>query len=88
MASKRKPLFATDQHEPAMKNFKFAALAAALLLQSLASAANAPAHDAALNAEQHTFLRVEDNRDHFPLADINDSHRGDCDPEDDCPRPN
>lgn len=71
-----------------MKNFKFAALAAALLLQSLASADNAPSHQVALNADRHTLLRVADNRDYFPLADLNDMHRDDCDPQDDCPRPN
>jgi hypothetical protein len=78
-----------------MKNIKFAALAAALLLQSLACADNAPSHNAvsrnvgsvSLDGVRHTALRVEDNRDYFPLADISDSYREECDPEDDCPRP-
>jgi hypothetical protein len=78
-----------------MTKFKFAALAAALLLQSLASAANAPSRAAvpgnsgsvSLNSERHGLARADESGDYFPLPDINDAHGTDCDPEDDCPRP-
>jgi len=78
-----------------MTRFKFAALTAALLLQSLASAANAPSHAAvpgnsgslSLNGERHSLARADDSGDYFPLPDINDAHGTECNPEDDCPQP-
>lgn len=69
-----------------MKTFKIAALAAGLLLQSLAYPANAPAHDS-VSAKIGTSGRAEASRDYFLIPDINDLHDEDCDPEDDCPRP-
>jgi hypothetical protein len=77
-----------------MNKFKFAALAAVLLLQSLAHPANAPSHSAApgnvapvsLTGDRPAAGRVDDSRDYLLLPDINDAHREDCDPEDDCPR--
>ncbi len=77
-----------------MTTFKLTALATALLLQSLASAANAPANAAvrgvlesvSLKADHHTLARAEEGRDYFPLPDINDARAAECDPEDDWPR--
>ena len=72
--------------ECSMKTFKIAALAAGLLLQSLAYPANAPAHDS-VSAKIGTSGRAEASRDYFLIPDINALHDQDCDPEDDCPRP-
>lgn len=77
-----------------MNKFKFAALAAVLLLQSLAYPANAPSHSAvsdhvaavSLKGDRPAADRLDDSRDYLLLPDLQDSHREDCDPEDDCPR--
>ena len=63
-----------------MKKFKFAALAAGFLLQSLAHPATAPSHDS-VNGDRPASASTEASRDYFLIPDINDLHR------DDCPRP-
>jgi hypothetical protein len=76
-----------------MKTFKFAALAAGLLLQSLAHPANAPSHHSvagqvgsvAVKGDRPAVARAQESRNYFLLPDINDARREACDPEDDCP---
>jgi hypothetical protein len=77
-----------------MNTFKFAALAAALLMQSLAHPANTPSHESvsgnpvsvSLDSANHTVAHGEESRDYFLIPDMNDLHGVACDPEDDCPR--
>jgi hypothetical protein len=78
-----------------MSKLKFAALAAGLLLQSLAYPANAPSHDPVmgnvgsvpLNHDRAASGRADESRDYSPLPVINDIRAEECNPEDDCPRP-
>jgi hypothetical protein len=78
-----------------MNKLKFAALAAGLLLQSLAYPADAPSRQpglghfgsVSLNKDRLASGGLAASRDYSPLPDIADLHRQDCDPEDDCPRP-
>jgi hypothetical protein len=66
-----------------MNRFKFAVLAAALLLHPLVHAGSAAS--GSLHTAHHTVSRVEARWDNSLILD--DVQSQECDPEDDCPRP-